>query len=57
MEPGEKASDGAATGLRLSLDGIQDEMAEVAFPYFGNIEHETLHLDEPCLRACIAACR
>ncbi len=36
----EKASNGEAAKLRLSLDGIQDEMAEVAFPYFGNIEHE-----------------
>ena len=36
----EKEANGAATKLRLSLDGIQDEFAEVAFPYFGNIEHE-----------------
>lgn len=35
----EKASTGEETQLRLSLDGVQDEMAEVSFPYFGNIEH------------------
>ena len=28
------------TKLRLSLAEIKDELAEVAFPYFGNIEHE-----------------
>jgi len=36
----EKASDGAETRLRLSLKGIEDEIASVAFPYFGNIENE-----------------
>lgn len=36
----EKASNGEETQLRLSLDSMQDEMAEVSFPYFGNIEHE-----------------
>ena len=36
----EKKSDGEDTQLRLSLDGIHDELADVAFPYFGNIEHE-----------------
>jgi nitrate reductase alpha subunit len=35
----EKRADGAPVTLRLSLDGIHDELAEVAFPYFGNIEH------------------
>jgi len=36
----EKASDKAEVKLRLSLAGATDETAEVAFPYFGNIEHE-----------------
>jgi nitrate reductase alpha subunit len=36
----ETASDGAATKLRLTLADVADEMAEVAFPYFGNIAHE-----------------
>jgi nitrate reductase alpha subunit len=35
----EKAADGAAVKLRLSLEGVHDELAEVAFPYFGNISH------------------
>ncbi|MFN8725691.1 MAG: nitrate reductase subunit alpha [Rhodospirillales bacterium] len=35
----EKAADGAIVKLRLTLDGIHDAMAEVSFPYFGNIEH------------------
>ncbi|MFO1087996.1 MAG: nitrate reductase subunit alpha [Hyphomicrobiales bacterium] len=36
----EKASDGSATTLALSLKDIADEAAVVAFPYFGNIAHE-----------------
>ncbi|MCZ8259933.1 MAG: nitrate reductase subunit alpha [Beijerinckiaceae bacterium] len=36
----EKASDGKETKLRLTLKGIEDETAQVAFPYFGNIENE-----------------
>ncbi|MGD9502241.1 MAG: nitrate reductase subunit alpha [Methyloceanibacter sp.] len=36
----EKASDGSEVKLRLSLAGATDETAKVAFPYFGNIEHE-----------------
>ncbi|MCZ8188160.1 MAG: nitrate reductase subunit alpha [Beijerinckiaceae bacterium] len=36
----EKASDGKETRLRLTLKGIEDETAQVAFPYFGNIENE-----------------
>ncbi|KAF0228118.1 MAG: nitrate reductase 1 alpha [Beijerinckiaceae bacterium] len=36
----EKESTGKDTKLRLSLDDFRDELAEVAFPYFGNIEHE-----------------
>ena len=36
----EAASNGAATQLRLSLRDVSDELADVAFPYFGNIEHE-----------------
>jgi nitrate reductase alpha subunit len=35
----EKRGDGTPVTLCLSLDGIHDEIAEVAFPYFGNIEH------------------
>jgi nitrate reductase alpha subunit len=36
----EKDATGAPTKLRLSLAEIRDDLAEVAFPYFGNIEHE-----------------
>jgi nitrate reductase / nitrite oxidoreductase, alpha subunit len=36
----EKDSDGAEVKLRLSLADASDETADVAFPYFGNIEHE-----------------
>jgi len=36
----EKEAAGKETTLRLTLEGKQDEMAEVAFPYFGGIEHE-----------------
>ena len=36
----EKSSDGDAVTLRLSLADIRDELAEVSFPYFGNIKHE-----------------
>jgi len=36
----EKASDDADVKLRLSLADDADETAKVAFPYFGNIEHE-----------------
>ena len=36
----EKSSGGDDVELRLSLDAIRDEMAEVSFPYFGNIKHE-----------------
>ncbi len=36
----ERDSSGKETRLLLSLDGIKDKIAEVAFPYFGNIEHE-----------------
>jgi len=36
----EKASDGTEVKLRLSLAGATEETAEVAFPYFGNIEHD-----------------
>ena len=36
----EKDATGQPTRLRLSLDEIKDDMVEVAFPYFGNIEHE-----------------
>jgi nitrate reductase alpha subunit len=36
----EKESSGQDTNLRLTLDGVQDEMADVGFPYFGNLDHE-----------------
>jgi nitrate reductase alpha subunit len=36
----EKESSGEATKLRLSLAPIQDGIAAVAFPYFGNREHD-----------------
>jgi nitrate reductase alpha subunit len=36
----EKASDQADIKLRLSLSDLTDETGDVAFPYFGNIEHE-----------------
>ena len=36
----EREAKGRATMLRLSLAGTQDAFADVAFPYFGNIEHE-----------------
>ncbi|MEZ5843157.1 MAG: nitrate reductase subunit alpha [Hyphomicrobiaceae bacterium] len=36
----QKEAGGTATKLRLSLSNVKDEFAEVAFPYFGNIEHE-----------------
>ncbi|MEZ5817116.1 MAG: nitrate reductase subunit alpha [Hyphomicrobiaceae bacterium] len=36
----EKESGGTGTKLRLSLNEVHDEIAEVAFPYFGNIAHE-----------------
>jgi nitrate reductase / nitrite oxidoreductase, alpha subunit len=36
----EKANSGSAGKLRLSLAPIKDEVAAVAFPYFGNIEHD-----------------
>jgi len=36
----EKEAGGRATTLRLSLADIKDEFADVAFPYFGNIENE-----------------
>ena len=36
----EKDGTGRRTRLRLSLAGIRDEIADVAFPYFGNREHD-----------------
>jgi nitrate reductase / nitrite oxidoreductase, alpha subunit len=36
----EKNASGEATDLRMSLAGETQELADVAFPYFGNIEHE-----------------
>ncbi|MCO5091191.1 nitrate reductase subunit alpha [Bosea sp. (in: a-proteobacteria)] len=35
-----KRSDGTAVDLRLSLDEVADGFENVAFPYFGNIEHD-----------------
>ncbi len=39
----ERASDGADTELALSLKGREDQFASVAFPYFGNREHDHFH--------------
>jgi nitrate reductase alpha subunit len=36
----EKEAGGRDTRLRLSLEDVRDELADVAFPYFGNIETE-----------------
>ncbi|HRJ69111.1 MAG TPA: nitrate reductase subunit alpha [Beijerinckiaceae bacterium] len=36
----EKASNGDATTLRLSLAEVKDGIEDVAFPYFGNIKNE-----------------
>jgi nitrate reductase alpha subunit len=36
----EKDAGGHATRLRLTLAGAEDTFADVAFPYFGNIEHD-----------------
>jgi nitrate reductase alpha subunit len=36
----EKDGAGHATKLRLSLAEVRDELADVAFPYFGNREHD-----------------
>ena len=36
----EKETNGAATRLRLSLAEVKDDLADVAFPYFGNIPTE-----------------
>ncbi len=36
----EKESSGKDTELRLSLNDVRDDVVEVGFPYFGNIEHE-----------------
>ncbi|HUW74865.1 MAG TPA: nitrate reductase subunit alpha, partial [Methyloceanibacter sp.] len=36
----EKDGQGRETKLQLSLAGIRDELADVAFPYFGNREHD-----------------
>ncbi|MGB3020569.1 MAG: molybdopterin-dependent oxidoreductase, partial [Methyloceanibacter sp.] len=36
----EKDGKGRETKLQLSLAGIRDELADVAFPYFGNREHD-----------------
>jgi len=35
-----KRSDGKAVDLRLSLAGAEDGFEDVAFPYFGNLQHE-----------------
>ncbi|MBB5016420.1 nitrate reductase subunit alpha [Rehaibacterium terrae] len=36
----QRDSRGRDTRLRLSLNGVHDEVVEVGFPYFGGIEHE-----------------
>ena len=35
-----KRADGKAVDLRLSLAGAEDGFEDVAFPYFGNLQHE-----------------
>lgn len=42
----EKESTGKDTELRLSLAETRDDLAEVAFPYFGNIAHEHFASDD-----------
>jgi len=42
----EQESGGKDTKLRLTLDGFKNDIAEVAFPYFGNIEHEHFTSDD-----------
>jgi nitrate reductase / nitrite oxidoreductase, alpha subunit len=49
VEPREKVESGG-NPLRLSL-AIRDDVADVSFPYFGNIAHDTLRLDRPCERS------
>ncbi|MFP4002600.1 MAG: nitrate reductase subunit alpha [Alphaproteobacteria bacterium] len=39
----EKAADGSETNLALSLMEGRDDVAEVAFPYFGNRHHDYFH--------------
>ena len=36
----EKEASGKDTALRLSLNDVCDDIVDVGFPYFGNIEHE-----------------
>ncbi|HRE22542.1 MAG TPA: molybdopterin-dependent oxidoreductase, partial [Rhabdaerophilum sp.] len=42
----ERESGGKDVKLRLTLDGFKNDIAEVAFPYFGNIEHEHFTSDD-----------
>jgi nitrate reductase alpha subunit len=39
----ERDGDGAPTELALTLKGQEDELASVAFPYFGNRKHDYFH--------------
>jgi nitrate reductase alpha subunit len=39
----ERDGDGAPTELALTLKGREDELASVAFPYFGNRKHDYFH--------------
>ncbi len=39
----EKSGDGAETDLALSLIDDRDDVADVAFPYFGNQQHDHFH--------------
>jgi len=39
----EKAGDGSETSLRMSFADANDDFADVAFPYFGNRQHDYFH--------------
>jgi nitrate reductase / nitrite oxidoreductase, alpha subunit len=41
-----RRADGGEVDLRLSLAGAEDGFEDVAFPYFGNIEHEHFKSDK-----------
>jgi nitrate reductase / nitrite oxidoreductase, alpha subunit len=41
-----RRADGGEVDLRLTLAGAEDSFEDVAFPYFGNIEHEHFNSDK-----------
>ncbi len=53
MELEEQESGGKETKLRLSLADIKDDLADVSFPYFGNIP--TPHFTHTDHGACSSA--